>query len=369
MRVLRVSERVPPQPGGKEIHVLELTRQQTAAGIHVTTFYRTGDGALLSGDAHQIRLPKPVRNVGGLAGTSIFSSLARQRMKSFEDFEVLHLHGDIAEAVAFGRAQKATGQATVLTVHGSLNSRYQGLSRIGFRGIDHFIALGSTARAGLIRCGVSANRITTMSSGLNFDLLLPAAAHAKRETGLVVSVGSLIALKNHSSTIQAVRMLTDTLDLRLEIIGSGALEEQLRHEAQGLENVSFLGQISREETYRRMAAASAFVIASRRQSNAGEGVPTALLEALAVGAPCVVSQSASPASVVEDQGAYVTFDPDSSSDLANKLGTVLADPRQGERLSVRGRHSVSHLGWPDVATRIGDVYESALQSKNGGRVR
>lgn len=369
MRVLRVSERIPPLSGGKEVHVLELTRQQTAAGLDVTTLYRTGDGSLLAGYAHQVRLPRAVRDMGGLPGTSIFGALARQQMRSFADFDVIHLHGDIGEAIAFGRAQRKADQVTVLTVHGSLNSRYRRLSKVGFRGVDHFIALGSAAQADLIGCGVPAELITTMSSGLNFELLHSATAPAKREPGLVVSVGSLIELKNHSTTIQAVRMLQDTVDLRLEIIGSGALEEQLRHQARDLENVSFLGQVSRETAYQRMAAASAFLIASRRQPNVGEGIPTALLEALAAGAPCVVSQDASPAAVVMDRDAYVTFDPDSAADLSDKLRGVLTDPRRAQQLSDRGKSAVRHLGWPDVAAQVDAVYESALRAKNGGQAR
>lgn len=356
--ILRVSERIPPLPGGKEVHVSELTRAQVAAGHRVRVLYAKGDGSKLDSSAEQIMVPGLLRGRQGLACTAAFASAAARSANRLPCVDLIHVHGDLTEAWWLGRRARKLSAPLVLTLHGGLNPRYRRPSARVFRGVSAFIAIGNSVRDDLLCCGVPESKISVMSSGLDFQLLARTAG-VVREPGLIVSVGSLSPLKNVETIIAAVIALPSHFRIRLEIIGDGAQLPQLTALAGGSERVRFLGQMSRPDLYRRVAAADVFVMASKRLREKGEGVPTALLEAMALGRTCIVSQNATPEAVVADAESYLTFDPSDPAALSELLSSVMSGERRRFD-EARVAAAVEHLGWPQVARRVDAVYDGAI---------
>lgn len=100
----------------------------------------------------------------------------------------------------------------------------------------------------------------------------------------LVSVGRLAEQKNHAFLLPVMERIGDAL---LLIAGAGELESRLRGEiaARGLQDrVRLLGPMSRNEIADLLAAGDVFV-----QPSLFEGQSNALLEALASGLPCFVS--------------------------------------------------------------------------------
>jgi glycosyltransferase involved in cell wall biosynthesis len=361
LRVLRVSERIPPLRGGKEIHVAELTRAQVSAGHDIAVLYRFGDDSQLASPGIPVTLPPPVAALGGLAGTALFSAAAARRARRrAAPPDVVHVHGDLAEAWWMARYARQVGAAVVLTVHGGLHPRYARPSRYSFSRVDGFIAHGERVRRDLCRCGVPEDRVRVMSSGLATDLIDAARVAATREPGLIVAVGSLDAVKNIDTIIRAVLRVPDVVDVRLEVIGEGPRSDELKSLAGDSHRIRFLGQLSRPEVYRRVAAADAFVMASRRLRGKGEGVPTALLEAMALGRLSIVSTAATPSPAVTDERSYWTFDPDDPERLGQLILEAVTNRTVRQRTGERARAAVAHLDWHELARRIDDLYDRAL---------
>jgi glycosyltransferase involved in cell wall biosynthesis len=117
----------------------------------------------------------------------------------------------------------------------------------------------------------------------------PRAAAAKSAWQLV-TVGSLAHLyKGVDTLLDALAGCRRSgLDLRLSVVGGGQHLEELRRRAAGLgvlQHVLFRGQVaSREELAAELDRADLFVLPSRQ-----EGLPRALLEAMARGLPCIGS--------------------------------------------------------------------------------
>lgn len=360
-----MSERVPPLRGGKEIHVAALTLAQVEAGHEVEFLYRYGDGEDLASPTFRVELPRRVAGVGGLMGTALFSAAAARRARSLGLPDIVHLHGDLAEAWFMTRFARRAGAPTVLTVHGGLNRRYFKLASRCFTGIDAFIALGDRVRDDLLQCGVPYDRITVMSSGLNADLLA-AASGVPRAPGRIVSVGSLDVVKNLATVIRAVLDASESTDVTLDIIGEGPQRRELEALAAGSPRVRFCGQLPRADVYRRVAAADAYVIASKRLPNKGEGIPTSLLEAMALGRLALVSTSATPRPVVVDDDSYRTFSPDDHGGLTGMIVQAVTDDGMRTQFGERARASVAHLTWPEVARKVDKVYEAALARRGKG---
>lgn len=364
MRVLRISERIPPLAGGKEIHVQELTRRSVAMGDDVHLAYRLGDpGAAAS---TRISLPTPLDSWSTAPRSAVFAAAAAFRLRH-RAADVIHLHGDFPEVPPLAALARHRRIPLVLTVHGGLNLRLKHLARPALRGVDKFIALGAGVADDLRSCGAPVSRIRVMSSGIDLARIDQAAHGVVREPGLVVAVGSLDPVKNIETLVRAVADLPASSAVRLEVIGAGPEQARLQQIAAGADRVRFLGQQSRDAVYRRLAAADLFVIASRRLGNKAEGVPTALLEAMALRRACLVSEHASPRPVVTDDSAYASFDPNDAGRLAALIQTYLADPAESAAMGERARRAVAGLDWDLNAQRIRDVLREAIAERGERR--
>ncbi|WP_433240125.1 glycosyltransferase family 4 protein [Streptosporangium sp. CA-135522] len=364
MRILRIGYRLPPEPGGKERHIERLTREQTVNGHQVIIAHRRGEAP-----RGVERLPLTPCFAGRLASRKsdvlAFAAECARALRRAQRIDLVHLHGDHREALVLGPAVRRLGVPFVVTVHGALTARHRRAMPWAFRHVDGFIALGARPRDDLLAAGIPARRIRTMSSGLDIAHLDRFRGRHPVEPGLVVSVGSLAKVKNHSLLIEAFHALRAVLpDARLVIAGDGAERARLHQLAGTGSGIEFTGPISTDQTYSLVSRAQAFVLASRRLPTLGEGIPTAALEALALGTPVIVSSDASLEPVIAGSGAYLTFPSGSAPELVARLRSVLQDEGLRLRLSGAGRQAVTALDWPLVAARVEEWYGELMTGRS-----
>jgi glycosyltransferase involved in cell wall biosynthesis len=140
------------------------------------------------------------------------------------------------------------------------------------------------------------------------------------------------------------------------LVGSGPLETELRQTVAtlGLEaNVLFAG--SRGDVPEILPAFDVFALSSRF-----EGLPIALLEAMATGLACVATGVGGIPEVITDGVDGVLVEPGNPAQLAGAMVDVLGDPARRREL---GRRAVGRAGDFEVAgavRRIERVYDVAL---------
>jgi glycosyltransferase involved in cell wall biosynthesis len=371
MHIVRLSYRVPPMPGGMERHVECLTREQVSRGHRVTMAFRHGT-AVPTGAA-QLSLHKTAlsRVLAPGSDRTAFAAEAAATVRQLyggsrsHGVDLLHLHGDHVEAMWLGPVCRRLGIPLCLTVHGRLADHRQRAARHAFQHVDAFIALGSGTAADLVTRGVHERRILTMSSGLELSRMPSAAGACGRERGLIVSVGALDPVKNHGLLIEAFHDLAGSRPgLRLVIAGEGPERDRLAQLAAAGAGVELAGALSRQEVYRLVRRAEVFVLASRRLPGKGEGVPTAVLEALALGTPVVVSTDASLDPVVTVPEAYRVFRSGVKAELVATLRTLVDDESGRSRMSELGRRAAAELDWPMVAGRVEEWYRAVLKRRH-----
>jgi len=149
----------------------------------------------------------------------------------------------------------------------------------------------------------------------------------------IVMVGSLAHFfKAPDVLIDAVaRCVERSLDLRLVFVGDGKHRSELeaRAAAQGLGGrVDFLGQLPAAEGVRRVLdGADVFVLPSRQ-----EGLPRALVEAMARGLPCI---SSTVGGIPELLAPEDMVPPGDVEALALKIREVVSDPKRLTAMSAR----------------------------------
>jgi glycosyltransferase involved in cell wall biosynthesis len=160
----------------------------------------------------------------------------------------------------------------------------------------------------------------------------PRTAKAAPRPARVVTVGSLDHLyKGPDLLIKAAAVCRgEGVDVRLIVAGGGRHQEALRKQAVKLgigSAVCFRGQLTGEEVRRELDAADLFVLPSRQ-----EGLPRALLEAMARASPAVGSNVGGIPELL-DSGALVAANDVRA--LASKIRELLASPARLAAFSER----------------------------------
>jgi glycosyltransferase involved in cell wall biosynthesis len=188
----------------------------------------------------------------------------------------------------------------------------------------------------------------------------------------LISVGSLEEYKGHRYLISALRLLHELgLEFRCRIVGEGPLRRELTaHIARaGLrERVELLGGRPRPEVARRLAEADVMVLASvPTPSGKQEGIPVALMEAMASGLPVVSTAISGIPELIESGETGLLVPPADAFSLADAIEQLARNPDLRARLGEAGRRKVMREF--NLRTNAAALRELILNSNRGGASR
>ena len=191
--------------------------------------------------------------------------------------------------------------------------------------------------------GASADRVVRVYNGLDLETF--SVSKPLRRPPLVVAVGRLVEKKGFDQLIDAVALMHHDGDpVRLEIVGTGAEEAKLRAQVAELgltETVSFLGPLPQGKT--REVVRGAAVLAAPCVIGADgnrDGLPTVLLEGLALGTPVVATPVTGIPEAVQDERTGLLVPSGDVPALADALARLARDPDLRCRLAAEGRRLV-----------------------------
>ena len=187
--------------------------------------------------------------------------------------------------------------------------------------------------------------------------VLPAAVGSAGDRQGFVTVARLVPQKGIDVLIRALAQTSGAAqDWTLTLVGDGPEREALERQVlqAGLEEkVHFLGFRSDPQT--SLLQAGVFVLPSRY-----EGMPNALLEAMAVGLAVVVTDaSPGPLEVVEAGVSGLVVPSDEPAALADALDRLAAQAQLRERLGAAAREALRQSDWPVV----GPIWESLVDQR------
>ena len=180
----------------------------------------------------------------------------------------------------------------------------------------------------------------------------------------IVTVGRLEPQKNQKLLINAFSELAKKFpDYTLVIYGEGSLRKKLEKyiESKGLKDRVFLpGAKNNIQEY--IKDASLFVLSSDY-----EGIPNALIEAMAIGLPCV-STDCSPGGARElitngENGVIVECR--NSNELATAMARLLTDRESAKRMGTNAKKIYTRVDKNLVCNRWLDLIRDCRRRKNG----
>ncbi len=183
---------------------------------------------------------------------------------------------------------------------------------------------------------VPSELVHLIPNGVDVARFRTAQEEAADRPPTVVFVGRLERQKNLVTLIRAMSLLQSRPQPRLVVIGGGSLNNQLQAQAQRLGVCAeFLGNVDHSLLPSYLQSARAFVLPSLI-----EGHPKALLEAMACGLPCIVSDCEGNREMVTDGQNGLLFPVDDARALAAQIDRILSDHTLAHTLGVQARDLV-----------------------------
>lgn len=319
----------------------------------------------------------PVRCFGARSNARLLASVPSvARWLREERADLVHAHLPLA-GVAARLAGRLAGVPVVYTEH-NLQERYhpwtRRANRLTWRLQDRAIAVSEEVAESIRRHLGEWVPLSVVRNGIEVARPAPSPerlAEVRRRLDLpqqapvVGTVAVLRAQKRLDLWLEtARRVVAERPEVRFVVVGDGPLRSDLEAEAARLgitSSVRFAGL--QDDVPPFLALFDLFLLSSEF-----EGLPLALLEAMAAGVPVVAtSVGGIPEVIATDRdGVLVPFgDPEA---LAESVFGLLADPQRRERLAAAARRRVAEeFGVARMARELEAIYREVVHGKAGER--
>ncbi|HHW46981.1 MAG TPA: glycosyltransferase family 4 protein, partial [Clostridiales bacterium] len=176
-------------------------------------------------------------------------------------------------------------------------------------------------------------------------------------TAVIITVGELNANKNHIQVLKALSKLTKT-NFHYLIVGNGESEQKLKKAVNELmlqDKVSFLG--FRRDVPELLTASDVFILTSRR-----EGLPKAVLEAMAIGLPIIATDVRGNRDLVKsgENGYLVPVDDvETTSQVIKKL---ISSPELRNSMQEKNKEKARAYALDRILPQMEKIYEYILKT-------
>jgi len=285
--------------------------------------------------------------------------------------DVVHLHG--TRAAFFGiPARMFLNVRSIYTVHilsyhkqraeqGMAGFPYVWAEKMCCRVHDRVIAISQFYRNEILKRSIcSKDKLVMIPNGVSYHKLRPVdRGEARKKLGLDPQrlwagvAARLVPQKGIEFLIEAAQILKERgLDIGVAIAGDGELKKKLEAmvDARNLrDTVVFCGYQFDIAPF--LSALDVFVLPSL-----WEGLPIALLEAMAMGLVCVATDIDGVKEVIEHGRTGLLVPARNSTAIADAVQSVLGEQEKFRPIGERAKEEVKKYSWADSARRIADIY-------------
>lgn len=257
--------------------------------------------------------------------------------------EHLHVHFATPAASVGLLAARTFGFTLSITVHGPDEFYDVAAYRLSqkIEAASFVCCIGRYCRSQLMKLSPPAmwNKFEIAPLGVDPDEFTPRPEPAAHDAFHLLCVGRLVPAKGQAVLVAALNQLVESgRNVRVSFAGDGpdraALEAAVRQN--GLEaNVTFHGALNQDQVRALYRDANAFVLPSF-----AEGIPVALMEAMAMEIPCVSTAITGIPELIESGRDGILVMPSDVAGLAQAIARLMDDARYRESLALAGRRKV-----------------------------
>jgi glycosyltransferase involved in cell wall biosynthesis len=215
------------------------------------------------------------------------------------------------------------------------------LDSLWIRFFDRIVAVSDEVKKDMVKHKIPEVKIRVIDNGIALERFEKQVATGRMKTQLgleertrvIGTVGSLVVEKGHLYLLEAARPILDIVkDLKFLIIGDGPLRKLLEEKSEELgikKHLIFAGQ--RKDIPELLMAMDIFVLPSIK-----EGLPMALLEAMAAKRPVIATRVGAIPKVIENKDIGALVEPKDILGLRDAMMSLINDPDRMNLLARRG---------------------------------
>lgn len=243
-----------------------------------------------------------------------------------------------------------------------------------YRQADHIVTLLPAVGRRVAERGGDASALTWVSNGIDLSLVPPV-----REPG-ASGVFTFMYAGSHGIT-NALDVLVDAAALlkarehrlprrpALVLVGTGPEKPRLeaRARAEGLDNLTFLPAVAKQDIYGVLAEADAFLVSSRDSSLWQHGISfNKLYDFMAMTRPTVAGLRCANNPIAEADCGLTVAPGDPEAMAAGMEQVLRMEPQARRAMALRGRaHVEAHFGFPALAAAFEGALQAAMAPRHG----
>jgi glycosyltransferase involved in cell wall biosynthesis len=364
----------PPYVGGAEIHAYCVSNALAEKGYPVQVISGT-----------------PKKQAGYQVKSMLNQSLVRLWRRPFENFayvfkvflaaylrrrqfDVIQVHIAYTAMIPAFMISKIAGKPYVVTCHGS-DIRIFGkravvrfLQKILLLKAFRVVTVSKEINDILIKkYRLSSRSIKIIPNGYDERLIKQLLArpldNAYRKIPSLIFVGSLREVKDPLNLIETFKAVTDRMkNTHLQIVGDGPLREAVERKINSYklqDRVTLHGIVPHQRALEIMASAEIYVSTSIE-----EGLPTSLIEAMALEKAVVATDVGGVPGVIVDGINGLLVPPRSPEIMAQSIEPLLRDLVLAKRLGKAAAESVRGFSWKSIAQEYENLYQEVCQQRD-----
>ena len=370
MRIGIVSPYSFDVPGGVQNHIIDLAEALIGLGHEVSVLAPADEDSDLPPYVVAAGRALPLPYNGSVARIA-FGPVSTARVRRWlarGKFDVLHVHEPMTLSLSLLAVLSARGPV-VATFHTAMTrsralAAAQGLLQLVSEKITARIAVSEPARKTQVEhLGGGAVEIPNGVAVAKF-------AHAEPLPGWPGEGGTLGFLGRFTEPRKGFALLSTAFvslaaarpGLRLLVAGPGATDDLYDEIPPELhDRVTFLGLVSEPDKARMLRSVDIYVA----PNTGGESFGMILTEAMAAGAAIAASDLDAFRRVLDGGRAGALFPTSDAPALTRVLGELLDDPARRAALAANATTAVAAFDWPSVASRVLEVYATAIEATDG----
>jgi glycosyltransferase involved in cell wall biosynthesis len=381
MHIVHATSFFLPCLGGIEQYVYQISKRLVKRGHKVTVYTsRTPKDANPEEWIDGI-LVKRLKPTGHIFGYPIMPSLSIEMLRQKAD--IFHAHINAPFVVESVSATSLLENVPLVITYNqgsmslkaifernsvfsnSLGLAYQGLLSFDFKIARKIIVVSKAVMkfSGLFQKFQS--KVTYIPNGVDTDWFTSEGIQSESSKTsipkndnekVILFVGRFVAFKGVDVLLKAVRLLIKKgLNVRVVLVGNGPLRTYLMDIARKFlqDKATFIGAIPHAKLPVYYRASDVFVYPSKTNS---DGMPLAILEALACGVPVVASNVGGIPCIFDGAECGILVPPNKPKALASAIECVLSEESFRYSLSKNAREHALSFSWDKITKQIEKVY-------------
>lgn len=250
-----------------------------------------------------------------------------------------------------------TGVPYILTrrIANPLKSRY--FLHLGYKRAGRVIAISNSVANEINKAIPNASLSVIHDSPVHYPINKQNVKNIQQQflnKKLIIQGGALLQHKGYNITIEAARIIEKSHpEIHIAFLGEGKERENLEAQAEGINNISFMGLQKNMGDW--FAAASLQVHPSFL-----EGLGSVLLEGMAAGLPIIASETGGIPDVIEDGYNGRLIPPGDSKKLAQVIIELIENPSMCETFITNGQQKAKQFDIVTTSKLYEDIYSSLM---------